>query len=86
MPDPSLPAAKQLEMLEGGPGADQNMAMGDFQMENVVKSWPEGMQRDYSSNSIVSKTTAATKFGANIESTGSLVMGPSFQFGIQKID
>jgi hypothetical protein len=23
MPDPSLPAAKQLEMLEGGPGASK---------------------------------------------------------------
>jgi hypothetical protein len=45
------------------------------------KVWPAGMQRDFSTFSIVSKETADTKW-ENLGSKSSLVMAPQFKFGM----
>ena len=90
MPDPSLPAVQQLEMLEGGPGAG-NKSTAEMKMEasraqlsdNSRKAHPSGMMREYSAFSIISKETAETRF-ENHGSQSSLVMAPQFKFGMQK--
>ena len=94
MPDPSLPAAQQLEMLEGGKVQSQNTSTAAAEQQKTAtlapsqssptagkKLWPAGMQRDFSTFSIVSKETADTKW-ENIGSKSSLVMAPQFKFGM----
>tara|TARA_B110000285_G_C15021123_1_gene561623 strand:- start:136 stop:450 length:315 start_codon:yes stop_codon:yes gene_type:complete len=83
-----------MEMIESGgiapanagPAQASGAAAGLSGLSGKVS--PSGMQRQFSINSLFSRSTAETKFTSEYggKSKNSLVMSPSFRYGLHKKD
>lgn len=95
MPDPSLPPEQQMEMITNGalavgssnptsaqkPGA-LNLPDKLLAAKSKLDLGSPRMQNDLSIRSLISKTTAETKFQSE-KGEFSLIMSPSVKFGLQ---
>jgi len=95
MPDPSLPPEQQMEMLSGGqvgqtaaklPGAAKADAGPLQKSPSSNFDLAPRYQKDFSVQSLLSRSTADTKFQSSLEGdkSHSMILSPSIRFGLQR--